>query len=68
MLFRSTTGELVHIHRTDYVTDEEYYRYIMKTIGPVATASSHAATQFSSLRSIAKVVPLEDPAECRDNA
>lgn len=68
MLFRSTTGELVHIHRTDYVTDEEYYRYIMKTIGPVAAAPSHAVTQFSSLRSIAKVVPLEDPAECRDNA
>lgn len=68
MMFRSTTGELVHIHRADYVTDAEYYRYIMKTVDPVAAAPSHAVTHFSSLRSIAKVVPLEEDAECHDKA
>jgi hypothetical protein len=71
MLFRSPTGELVHIHRAGYVTDAEYYRDIMKTIDPVAagdTASSHTAMQFPSLRAIAKVVPLEEDTECHDKA
>ena len=71
MLFRSPTGELVHIHRADYVTDEEYYRCIMKTIDPVATsdaAASHIATHFPSLRAIAKIVPLEEDTECHDKA
>jgi hypothetical protein len=43
----------------------------MKTIDPVAAgdaASSHVATQFSSLRAIAKVVPLEEDTECHDKA
>ena len=71
MLFRSPTGELVLIHRADYVTDAEYYRDIMKTIGPVATGdtvSSHTVMQFSSLRAIAKIVPLEEDTECHDKA
>jgi hypothetical protein len=71
MLFRSTTGELILIQRADYVTDEEYYRCIMKTIDPVATdaaTSSYTATQFPSLRAIAKVVPLEEDTECHDKA
>lgn len=66
MLFRSITGALVLIQRADYVTDAEYYRYIMKTIDPGTAAPSHEVTQFSSLRSIAKVVPLEEDTECHD--
>jgi len=68
MLFRTTTGELVLIQRTDYVTDAEYYHCIMKTIDPAAAAPSHAVTQFPSLRAIAKVVPLEEDTECHDKA
>jgi hypothetical protein len=71
MLFRTTTGELITIQRTDYVTDEEYYRCIMKTIDPVAAGdpvSSHTPTHFPSLRAIAKVVPLEEGTECHDKA
>lgn len=71
MLFRTPTGKLVDIQRTDYVTDEEYYRFIMKTFDPVATGdatASHIATHFPSLRAIAKVVPLEDDIERHDKA
>jgi len=62
MLFRTTTGDLIAIQRANYVTDAEYYRHIMKTIDPVTTLdamASHTAAQFSSLRSIAKVVPVK---------
>jgi len=58
MLFRTTTGELNTIQRKDYATDIEYYKCIMMTIDPNAT-SEPSATQFSSLRAIAKVVTLE---------
>jgi hypothetical protein len=67
MLFRTTDGKLVHIQRAEYVTDAEYYKDIMKTVDPVATAdvaASHIVTHFPSLRAIAKVVPLEEDTEC----
>ena len=62
MLFRTTTGDLITIQRTKYATDAEYYRHIMKTIDPVTTRDAertHTDAQFSSLRSIAKVVQIK---------
>ena len=55
MLFRTTSGELISIQRKDYATDIEYYRRIMMTIEPKIIVKNDAS-QFSSLRSIEKVV------------
>lgn len=68
MLFRNASGNLVSIHRTDYVTDTEYHRCIMGVIAPPGDSrrntanpsSAPTASHFSSLRAIAKVVPLDD--------
>jgi len=58
MIFRTTTGELITIQRTNYITDAEYYKHIMKTLH-TNTNVSHSVAQFSSLRAIEKVVPLK---------
>ena len=71
MLFRTTNGDLITIRRTNYVSDAEYYRYIMKTIDPDNTGqdkAAHTVAHFSSLRAIAKVVPLEPQVQHSDTS
>lgn len=71
MLFRTTNGDLITILRTNYVTDAEYYKHIMKTIDSVNTCedkAAHTVAHFSSLRAIAKVVPLEPQVQHSDTS
>lgn len=58
MIFRTTTGELISIQRTDYASDIEYYMRIMMTIDPKIVVNNDV-TKFSSLRSIEKIVKLD---------
>lgn len=71
MLYRrATTGEIVSIHRADYVTDAEYHRHIMELVTPadkvninininIHDSVKSSPSTFSSLRAIANIVPLK---------
>jgi len=68
MLYRTaTTGELVSIQRSDYVTDIDYHRHIMEVMTPrdkvniniIQDSVKSSLSAFSSLRAIANVVPLK---------
>jgi len=67
MLYRrATTGELVSIHRADYVTDAEYHRHIMDVVTSsdkvninIQDSVKSSPSAFSSLRAIANIVPLK---------
>jgi len=68
MIFRSTDGCLVNIIRTEYVSDNEYYKHIMKLVASTESNENITsnAEQYSSLREISKVVSLEKYNNCHN--